>query len=83
MFLRKRSSNAQATGALRLQALEVPGGDPAGGTIPPDTVPKMRHAHTRSVAGTAPMDNQMQPVNVDMTVIARRGSRSEGGRYGS
>ena len=78
----KGSNTGQATGALHVQALEGPGVDPAGGGIPPDTVPKMRHAHTISVAGTEPMDDQVQPVNVYVTATARRGAESEGGRDG-
>ena len=37
----KGSKTGQATVALHVQALEGPGVDPAGGGVPPDTVPKM------------------------------------------
>ena len=62
MLTSKGSKTGQAVGELHVQALEGPGVDPLGGAVPPDTVPKMQHAHTRSVAGTAPMDDQVQPV---------------------
>ena len=75
----KGSNTGQATGALHVQALEGPGVNPARGSVPPDTVPKMWHAHTRSVAGTAPMDDQVKPVNVYVTATSRRGAESEGG----
>ena len=67
MVTSKGSNTGQATVELHVQALEGPGINPAGGSVPPDTVPKMRHAHTRSVAGTAPTDDQVQPENGDVT----------------
>ena len=70
----KGSNTGQATGAFHVQALEGPGFNPAVGAVPPDTVPKMRHAHTISVAGTAPMDDQVQPGNVYVTATERRGA---------
>ena len=53
-----------------------------GGGVPPDTVPKIWHSHTRSVAGTAPTDNQVQPGDGDVTAIEIHGAGSEGRRDG-
>ena len=46
---------------INVHELEGPGGDPARGSVPPATVPKLRYSHTSGVAGPAPTDGQVRP----------------------
>ena len=66
------SHTMQAMGVLNVQALEGPGGDPAGGPSPLAKVNKLRHAKSTGIDGPAPMYIQVQLGNRYATAAVRR-----------